>query len=345
MRPSAPRVTVMTPAYNAAHCLPRAVQSVLAQSERDFEYIIVDDGSEDDTRAAARELARSDNRIRTIFMPCNGGASSALNAATDVARGRWVALLDADDWYEPTRLQRLLDAAERADVQMVADNQVIFDAKADRRVGLAFPNGGGARRIGLAEFIAATDPTASFDIGMLKPIFRTDFIRSRRVTYREDVRHGYDYFVLLDFFVTGGHALLVPDPLYWYVQPFGTLSRQWAQDGGRRYPFEHVKRMNDDVIADMSGRLSLEHLESLIRRGYALEALACLHQVREQLQAANLWQACRLVANAPTGFWRLCLRRAARRVAQSPTADFARRRSRWREPLCTKIAKNKRRIV
>jgi len=113
--------------------------------------------------------------------------------------------------------------------------------------------------------MAATDPTASFDIGMLKPIFRTDFIRSRRVTYREDVRHGEDYFVLLDFFVAGGHALLVPDALYWYVQPFGTLSRQWAHDGGRRYPFEHVKRVNDDVVADMSDRLSPEHLESLIK--------------------------------------------------------------------------------
>ena len=146
---AAPRVTVVTPAYNAAHCLSRAVQSVLAQSERDFEYIIVDDGSEDDTRAIATELARSDNRIRTIFLPRNGGASSARNAATDAARGRWVAVLDADDWYEPTRLQRLLDAAERADVQMIADNQVIFDAKANRRVGLAFPSGG-ARRIGLA---------------------------------------------------------------------------------------------------------------------------------------------------------------------------------------------------
>ena len=165
--------------------------------------------------------------------------------------------------------------------------------------------------------MAATDPTASFDIGMLKPIFRTDFIRSRRVTYREDVRHGEDYFVLLDFFVAGGHALLVPDALYWYVQPFGTLSRQWAHDGGRRYPFEHVKRVNDDVVADMSDRLSPEHLESLIRRGHALEALACLHQLREQLRSANLRQACRLVANAPTGFWRLCARRAGRRVAQS----------------------------
>ena len=147
-----------------------------------------------------------------------------------------------------------------ADVQMVADNQVIFDSKAERQVGLAFPNCKSMRRIGLSEFMAATDPTASFDIGMLKPIFRTEFIRNHRVPYRENVRHGYDYFVLLDFFVAGGRGLVVPDALYWYVQPFGTLSRRWAQDGGRRYPFEHVKNVNDEVVADMSDKLSPGHL-------------------------------------------------------------------------------------
>ncbi len=305
-----PRVTVITAAYNAASCLERAVCSVQAQTERDLEYIIVDDGSTDGTGYIASQLAKSDGRIRAIRLANNGGAAHALNIATQAARGKWVALLDADDWYDPERLERLLDCADHVGVQMVADNQAFYDEKAQRPAGIAFQMPDESRSLGLSEFIAGTDPTAPFDLGMLKPVFLTEFVRRRAVMYRENVRHGYDYFVLLDFFVAGGQALLLAEPLYWYVQPFGTFSRKWANENGRRYPFEHVKEMNDKVVAEMRDRIPADHLEILIRRGQWLDALARFHQLREQVREGHWLSASRIVKEAPFDFWRLCARRA-----------------------------------
>lgn len=99
-----PAVSVVIPAYNAAWCVRTAVDSVLAQSCRDFEVIVVDDGSTDDT---ARVLASYGERIRVVTKP-NGGLSSARNAGIDAARGTFVAFLDADDRWFPDKLARQL---------------------------------------------------------------------------------------------------------------------------------------------------------------------------------------------------------------------------------------------
>jgi glycosyltransferase involved in cell wall biosynthesis len=97
-----PRVSVVIPAYNAAWCVLRAVDSVLAQEYRDFELLVVDDGSSDDTAAI---LAGYGDALRVVSKR-NGGLSSARNAGIAAAQGDFVAFLDADDWWLPAKLSR-----------------------------------------------------------------------------------------------------------------------------------------------------------------------------------------------------------------------------------------------
>ena len=311
-----PRVSIVIPAYKAAAFLETAVRSALAQTEQDFELFIVDDGSPDDTRSVIAGLASTDPRIQPIYLEQNQGNCYALNRGTDAARGRWVAMLDADDWYAPDRLRRLLDAGDAADVDMVADNQTLFDGKANHAVGTAFPVGGGDRGFGLSLFLAPTDPTAPFDFGMLKPVFRTDFVRRQRIEYREYARHGADYLILLDFFIAGGRGLLLDDPLYFYLQPFGQISRQWAQAGRKRYPFEHVKALNDRVVNELRGTLPPPQLAVLQQRGRQIEALARFFQFGEHVRAGNPVAAIKAAATAPGAFWKIAARRGARFAAR-----------------------------
>lgn len=104
---AAPQISIVMPCHNARAHLDRSVGSVLAQSFRDWELITVDDGSTDDTRAWLQ--AQTDPRIR-VQAQANGGVSSARNAGLALARGRWVAFLDADDTWEPRFLQTMIDA-------------------------------------------------------------------------------------------------------------------------------------------------------------------------------------------------------------------------------------------
>ncbi len=100
-----PAVSVVIPAYNAAWCVRRAVDSVLAQTFRDFELLVVDDGSTDDTA----QVLGSYGPAVTVFQKANGGLSSARNAGIGAARGELIAFLDADDWWLPMKLERQVE--------------------------------------------------------------------------------------------------------------------------------------------------------------------------------------------------------------------------------------------
>lgn len=100
-----PLVSVVVPAYNAARTLPATVRSVLGQTMEDLEVIVVDDGSSDDTVAVADSI--EDPRLRVVRRE-NGGASAARNSGIREARGIWVAFLDSDDVWLPTKLDRQL---------------------------------------------------------------------------------------------------------------------------------------------------------------------------------------------------------------------------------------------
>jgi glycosyltransferase involved in cell wall biosynthesis len=100
-----PDVSVLMPARNAASTIGRSIDSVLRQTLPDWELIVVDDGSSDDTGAIAGRYAKADPRIRVVEGPAEG-EPAARNAGLDLARGRYIAMLDADDLAIADRLER-----------------------------------------------------------------------------------------------------------------------------------------------------------------------------------------------------------------------------------------------
>ncbi len=98
-------VSVVVPAYNRAHFLNTVVDTVLSQTFTDLELIIVDDGSQDDTRLICMQLAERDTRVRYIYQN-NKGLPGARNMGIRAARGEFIALLDSDDLWEPTKLEK-----------------------------------------------------------------------------------------------------------------------------------------------------------------------------------------------------------------------------------------------
>jgi len=104
IRPS-PRISVIIPAFNAADCVHRAVDSVLEQSFQDVELLLVDDGSTDDTRVV---LAEYGDRLRLLTKE-NGGPAAARNHGLQHAHGEYVAFLDADDYWKAEKLERQVE--------------------------------------------------------------------------------------------------------------------------------------------------------------------------------------------------------------------------------------------
>lgn len=127
-----PKVSVVIPTYNYAHFLREAIESVLAQTFRDFEVIVVDDGSTDNTPEV---VAQFGDRVQYIRQ-ANQGPNAARNTGVLAARGEFIALLDADDLWLPDKLSRQVALADtRPEAGLIYSGMLLFDSESGAVIG------------------------------------------------------------------------------------------------------------------------------------------------------------------------------------------------------------------
>ena len=115
------KVSVVVPIYNVKEYLERCVKSIIAQTERNIQIILVDDGSTDGSSLLCDDWAETDNRIIVIHKE-NGGLSSARNRALEHIRGKYVTFLDSDDRLLPGAIESLLQVMIKEDADIVEGN-------------------------------------------------------------------------------------------------------------------------------------------------------------------------------------------------------------------------------
>lgn len=106
------KISIIVPVYNVEEYLHRCVDSILNQTFSDFECILVDDGSTDNSGIICDEYAKKDNRIKVIHKP-NGGQAEARNVGLDMASGNYIGFVDSDDWIHPQMYEILINFAEK----------------------------------------------------------------------------------------------------------------------------------------------------------------------------------------------------------------------------------------
>lgn len=121
------RVTIVIPSYNHERFVEDAVRSVLGQTMRDFELIVIDDGSRDGSMALLQRMAAEDSRMRVIGQ-ANAGSHAAINRGLGVGSGEWLAILNSDDIWEPARLEAMLAEAERTGADFLFSDSILIDA-------------------------------------------------------------------------------------------------------------------------------------------------------------------------------------------------------------------------
>ena len=121
-------ISIIVPAYNCESTLNRCVESVLSQQFKDFELLLVDDGSTDGTPALCDAYAAKDSRVRAFHKP-NGGVSSARNMGLDNAEGEWITFVDSDDVLAENALQLIADVVSQQDSEipdLIVENLMII---------------------------------------------------------------------------------------------------------------------------------------------------------------------------------------------------------------------------
>jgi glycosyltransferase involved in cell wall biosynthesis len=211
-----PKVSVVIPAYNAQRYLFEAVNSVLGQTYRDFECIVVDDGSTDRTGAILWELAARDARVKPLKI-AHGGIVTALNTGIHAARGEFIARMDADDICVPERFAkqvRYLD--EHPECVAVGSNVILVDP---------FNSEVHQATVKIDHEQIEADLLAGNSWAMIHP---TTLIRKQALLDIGGYRAEYEWSEDLDVFLRlaeKGKLANMPEPLLRYRQHFSSINR------------------------------------------------------------------------------------------------------------------------
>jgi len=212
-----PDIAVVMANYNGARYLAAAIQSVIRQTLTDWELILIDDASTDDSLAIAREAAGTDARIKIFAQPSRKGPGAARNRALELVTANWIAILDSDDLMPAKRLEYLSRRAHVAGASVVADNLMMFSTTSRPRSFLPERMRRQASWISLASFIRSNCLYSRTPaLGYLKPLIRTDIVRELCLHYDESLRIGEDYDFIVNLMAHGYRLLLEPASAYFY---------------------------------------------------------------------------------------------------------------------------------
>ena len=219
-----PLVSVIVPAYNAAGCIRRCVQSITAQNYQELEILLLNDGSTDDTLAVCRQLAAADARIRVVDK-LNTGAADTRSCGLSLAHGEYIQFADSDDYLLPGCTANLVAAAQRSRADLVlAPYRMMVprkDGGYDTREYSLLPAGVYNKVDYLWQL---TGNAAAFYYGVLwNKLYRRDVllehgVRFHKELFAEDQLFNTEY---LRFVHT---AVSIPDIGYYYLQNTQSVS-------------------------------------------------------------------------------------------------------------------------
>lgn len=249
-----PWVTVLMPAYNSEVYIAGAIDSVLAQTFPNFELLIIDDGSTDDTKEIARSYVLNDPRVRFIGRDHNGLVDT-LNFGLQQAHGRYLARQDADDCSDPKRLEAQWRCLEsQPDLVIVGSSYVVIDpAGFSIRVDRMPQTDTAIRWHGL--FHA---PFAHTSV-----MLRLDVLRSKDLRYNATMGEAEDY-CLWTRLLQYGRGYNLPEPLVQYRLHPGQASQR-----GKSAVWDLAGRVAQENLATLGEALPLEQVQQLREWYYA----------------------------------------------------------------------------
>jgi succinoglycan biosynthesis protein ExoO len=171
-------------------------------------------------------------------------------------------------------LASLISIGESRRADIVADNQYLYDSAARIIISPAWPAALTNWELTLDDFQRGSNPYDVFNLGMLKPVVRADFLHARGLAYETRTRQGQEYFYLLQFFLSGGRAIVCDVPYYFYSQPFGSLSRTWSLAGRKRYDFPTAIALHESYLGIAARYFTPPQLRRFKKRIRRLKALA-----------------------------------------------------------------------
>lgn len=265
-------VSVVLPAYNAASTIRESINSVIEQTFSDWELIIINDGSNDNTDSIIRSFI--DKRIIYLNNAVNRGLIYTLNRGFSLAQGKYIARMDADDICLPKRLEKQVAFMEKHPDVVVCGTQIkYFGTKSSRYKKLKFPLDNRALKDMLAMSTCFAHPSV---------MIRRSVLVSNNVTYDLDYKNAEDYSMWIDLSQYGNYANLSESLLLYRIS-----DTQISQ----LYNPQTIR----SVIACKKKYLRQHLDESLVESLFSMPIDLCLlRKVKKETSNKRVWEGCYL---------------------------------------------------
>ena len=263
------KISIVIPVYKVEKYLRQCLDSVVGQTYKNLEIIVVDDGSPDNCGAICDEYAQKDERVQVIHKE-NGGLCAARNDGIARATGDWIAFVDSDDWCEPDMYEQAVNALEDGvDILMfssfsnIGDRQVVIPAFAQE---FTTEDSALIKHMQVAMINQHYTPLESrFAPGCpWNRLFRASLIRDHAITYPTEVRAGEDGIFNLQVFQFTKKIKFIDVPLYHYRYNENSITNKYTPDRpeidhrlfeelfaiGRKYGLseEYFQALNDMIV-------------------------------------------------------------------------------------------------
>lgn len=317
-----PKISIIIPVYNTEQYLPRCLDSVLSQSFTDFELLLVDDGSTDESGAICDAYAERDVRLVVLHKE-NGGVSSARNLGMKEAKGEWICFVDSDDELLAGGLQTMVDGVSN-EVDMVMAGYYELEGESLQTDTSSFGKEGIIDRNEalLMMYPSADMPYMGYPWGKL---FKRTLVSNNEVSFDEHIRIKEDTLFVVNYLCRISKPVyFISQPIYKYMQTSSGAMGSLAVAYNPKYltSFDAVVEMNQRIqeLPRLDKKLSNVARREVANRYYMVRAYMQQHDKMDKQVAFGIKQ--RALKEVGFGFfigywYRKCKRRIKKRIAGS----------------------------
>lgn len=290
-----PTISIIIPVYNVESYLRDCLNSIMRQHFKDFEVLLIDDGSSDNSGKICDDYAENDERIR-VYHKNNGGVSSARNLGLTEAKGDWICFVDSDDWIEPNTLSSIFP---------IEDNNidfVQFGFKQINSLGTIIQQSSVPNHRSIMKKEAYLD-TKMYHSAICGYLIKTDIIRQNIINFPESIKYGEDQAFILKALICCHKVLIIDKHFYNYRYREGSAmnsSISFARAKDHLNVIENVSSFMDFTKAKLNP-LYIYIFEELILYYFRLGIDSCFNIVKvkkeysefcERNKVAELYPLC-----------------------------------------------------
>ena len=237
-----PSLSIVVPVYNTEKYLTRCLDSIMNQTLKDIEIIIVDDGSKEECAALCDEISKTDSRIKVVHKE-NGGLGFARNTGIEAANGEYIGFVDSDDYIEPVMCEALYNAAKKYNADLCIsgicfvggnmfsesgrdtrksyfEEETVFEKEDMKKLLL-----------GVIGALPHEPDDSRYGVSVCKNIFKTSVIRERKIEFLSERKIlSEDTLFMVDFIKSSQSAVGVPGSYYCYLRNEDSLSKSYNKE-------------------------------------------------------------------------------------------------------------------